>query len=107
MEIVSVDEIHYDYTLLSAQLELIRADPTFIVGPGGPPLRPLLSHIKLIRVPRTPLHPFCDGDAISTTEQVQYGHVHRAQFGRGHDRTLRSPHHPVFETIETSEQYPV
>jgi len=35
MEIVSVNDIHYDYTLLSAQLELTKADPTFIVGPGS------------------------------------------------------------------------
>lgn len=35
MEIVSVNEIRYDYTLLSAQLELTKADPTFIVGPGS------------------------------------------------------------------------
>jgi len=37
MEIVSINDIHYDYTLLSAQLELTKTDPTFIVGPGSPP----------------------------------------------------------------------
>ena len=35
MEIVSLDDIHYDYTLLSVQVELSKADPTFVVGPGG------------------------------------------------------------------------
>jgi len=38
VEVVGVDDIHYDYTLLSAQLELTKADPTFIVGPGNSPL---------------------------------------------------------------------
>ena len=46
---VAVNDIHYDYTLLSAQLELNRADPTFMVGPGSssPPLS--LLHIKYAR----------------------------------------------------------
>lgn len=35
MEMVTLNDIHYDHTLLSAQLELNRADPTLIVGPGN------------------------------------------------------------------------
>ena len=38
-----MDDIHYDYTLLSAQLELTKADPTFIVGPGNPHYHPCCS----------------------------------------------------------------
>jgi len=85
MEIVTVNEIHYDYTLLSAQLELTKADPTFIAGPGNPPLCPLLLHTKLMRVLRTPLHPVRDSDAIGAVEQVQHSNVHCTQFGCGHD----------------------
>jgi hypothetical protein len=46
MEIVTVNDMHYDYTLLSAQLELNRVDPTFIVGPGSFSLLSLLPHMK-------------------------------------------------------------
>ena len=78
MEVVSINEIHYDYTLLSAQLELMKADPTFIIGPGRPPPCPALPHTELMRVFRAPLRPVYNSDAIGTAEQVQYGHVHRA-----------------------------
>jgi len=78
MEVVSINEIHYDYTLLSAQLELMKADPTFIIGPGRPPPCPVLLHIELMCVFRAPLRPVYNSDAIGTAEQVQYGHVHRA-----------------------------
>ena len=107
MEIVSVNEIRYDYTLLSAQLELTKADPTFIVGPGGPPLHLILPHTRLMRFLRDPLHPVCDSDAIGPVEQVKHGHVHRTQSGRGHDRTFCLSHYSVFETIQTPEQHPV
>ena len=107
MEVVSINEVHYDYTILSAQLELMKADPTFIIGPGRPPPRPALPHTKLTRVFRAPLHPIRNSDATGAAEQVQYGHVHRAQSGCRHDRTLRPPHHSVFKTIQTPEQYPV
>ena len=107
MEIVSVNEMHYDYTLLSAQLELTKADPTFVVGPGSPPQRPSLSRTKLTRTFRAPLHPVCNSDAIGAAEQVQHGYVHCAQFGCGHDRTLCASHHSVSKVIQTPEQYPV
>ena len=68
MEIVSLNDIHYDYTHLSAQLELTKADPTFIVGPGSPPSRPPPPHTKLTRVFRAPLRPACNGDAIGPAE---------------------------------------
>lgn len=51
MEIVSVNDIHYDYTLLSAQLELSRADPTFVLGPGNIPSLPLPLHLTCSQVP--------------------------------------------------------
>ena len=52
MEIVSVNDIHYDYTLLSAQLELSRADPTFVLGPGNIPFPlPLPLHLTCSQVP--------------------------------------------------------
>ena len=78
MEVVSMNEIHYDYTLLSAQLELMKADPTFIIGPGRLPQCPALPYTELTRVSRAPLRPIYNSDAIGTAEQVQYGHVHRA-----------------------------
>jgi len=58
MEVVGVEDIHYDYTLLSAQLELTKADPTFIVGPGGSPL-PLAAPYQTHTPPQVsfPCHP--------------------------------------------------
>jgi len=68
MEIVSINDIHYDYTLLSAQLELTKADPTFIIGPGSPPLLPPLLQARLTCVLRSPLHTICDSNAIGPVE---------------------------------------
>ena len=78
MEIVGVDDIHYDYTLLSAQLELTKADPTYLIGPGNfPPLLPLF-RTKLTHVLRLIFHAIRDSDAIGSIEQVQHRYVYRA-----------------------------
>ena len=106
VEIVTVNDIHYDYTLLSAQLELNRADPTFIVGPGSSPSLPSLLYMNT-RVFRSSLHAICYSDAFGSAEQVQHRHVHGAHFGRRHERTLCPPYYPVPEAIQTSEQHPV
>ena len=107
MEIISVEDIHYDYTLLSAQLELTKADPTYIMGPGNFPSALPLFHTKSTHVPRSPFHALRDGDAVGSVEQVQHCHVYCAYFGRGHDRTLCSSHRSVLKAIQTPEQYPV
>ena len=80
MEVVTANDIHYDYTILSAQLELNKADPTFIFGPGSfLPLSLLLYMKHALR--RSPLHAICYSDAIGSVEQVQHRHVHCAHFG--------------------------
>ena len=68
MGVVGVDDIHYDCTLLSAQLELIKADPTFIVGPGNPLLPSPPLNTNLTRLLGSLLHAPHDSDAIGSTE---------------------------------------
>ena len=107
VEIVSVNDIHYDYTLLSAQLELTKADPTYIIGPGSSSLPFPLLHTKLTWVLRPPFYAFRDSNAVSSVEQVQHCPICCTQFGRRHDRTIRSSHHPMLKAISASKQYPV
>jgi len=47
MEIVSINDIHYDYTLLSTQLELSKTDPTFVIGSGNSPPLPSPIYARL------------------------------------------------------------